>query len=255
MKRCKYCDKEYIENKPEVIEMLPPNLRDRIKFIPSCNCLEERQKEEYKRLIEAQDKERKINRIKKYKDISIIDSKFNKSKFDRADLTANHMKFSKRYSERFIELGTAPAGILFTGAVGTGKTYASGCIANYLMDNNKTVLVMQLGLYINKLKSEWEEAEKDVLKHVETCDLLVIDDFGTEKITEFVLEKTFNLIDKRYRAEKPLIITTNLTSSQLRAKFGDRIADRIEEMTLERIVEGQSWRKGAKLKELAAFMA
>ena len=52
--------------------------------------------------------------------------------------------------------------------------------------------------------------EAEVLKKVSECDLLIIDDFGAEKITDWVLEKVFLLIDTRYKTEKPLIITTNL---------------------------------------------
>lgn len=102
---------------------------------------------------------------------------------------------------------------------------------------------MNLGLYYLKLRREWAEAENDVLNYVKTCDLLVIDDLGTENVSEFTKEKMFNLIDTRYRANKPMLITTNLTPDEIREKLGSRIADRIAGSCLEYEVKGESKRK------------
>ena len=141
------------------------------------------------------------------------------------------------------------------GSVGTGKTHASSCVANFLMNHNKTVLVMNLGLYINKLQREWAEAEKDVLDYVRTCDLLVIDDFGVEKTSEYVKDKTFALIDARYRTGKPVIITTNLNIVDIKEKFGARISDRISEMCFQLAVVGESKRAKKAKNEFLEFIA
>lgn len=135
-----------------------------------------------------------------------------------------------RYAKRVVEENNFNRGIVFIGDSGTGKTFTSSCIANYLMDNGKTVLVINFGLYLNRVKREWAEAENDILNFVKLCDLLVIDDFGGERNTEFAIEKAFLLIDTRYRSEKPMIITTNLSLYQLERKFTNRIRSRLEEM-------------------------
>ena len=254
MKKCETCGADYKINE-NIPNFLPKSMQEKIKYIPNCNCYETALKRELEENEKKMQVERLKNKIKKFKDISIVDSKFDKSTFEKADMSDEHIKFCKNFSERFISRGQAPKGLLLHGTVGTGKTYASACVANELMNSGKTVLVMQLGLYLNKLQREWAEAEKEVLKQVAECDLLVIDDFGAEKVSEFVIEKTFNLIDTRYRAEKPIIITSNLNLKQIENKFTERVADRISEMCILYAVKGESKRKNIKNDEFLKFIA
>lgn len=241
MEKCKYCGTEFKENK-NIPKYIPQSLKDLLKYIPSCDCEDKMRKEREKEAEKEIQKQRLMNKVKKFKDISIVDEKFLLSSFENAKKT-KHIEISKKYAKRFVESHKVDGGLLFTGDVGTGKTYASACISNYLMENGKTVLVMSLGLYLLKIKREWAEAENDVLNYVKTCDLLVIDDLGAENISEFVKEKVFNLVDTRYRACKPMIITTNLNIDGIFSVFGKRIGDRISEMCLEISVIGESERK------------
>lgn len=252
MQKCKYCGRPYKLNKHA--ELYPENLREKIKYIPDCECSVKAMQLELEQREKELDKERIQNKIKKYKDISVIDRKLLNADFKTAEQD-KHIKLCQKYAEKFVKIGTAPQGLLLHGSVGTGKTFASACISNYLMENGKTVLVMNLGLYLIKLKKEWDEAESNVLEYVKHCDLLVIDDFGVEKTTEFVLDKAFALIDTRYRAEKPLIITTNLSLKEIADKFGSRIADRLQEMCYPLRVEGQSKRLNRKRDEFLEFIA
>lgn len=260
--KCKYCGKPYKfnENIDKMFDLssLSIEIQEKLKYIPDCECLLIKQKQEFEKLEKQLEKERLINRVKKYKDISIIDTKLLKSTFDIANMADRHMNTCKRYADKFIQVGTAPAGMLLYGPVGTGKTFASACIANYLMQNGKTVLVMNLGLYLIKLKLDWDKAENEILTYVKDCDLLIIDDLGVENMSEFVLDKVFALIDTRYRAEKPLIITTNLTlrgEISIEKKFGVRVADRIEEMCYPVKVTGESKRKSKFKNEFLEFIA
>ena len=129
------------------------------------------------------------------------------------------------------------------------------------MENGKTVLVMNLGLYLIKLQKDWAEAESDVLNYVKNCDLLIIDDLGVEKISDWVRDKVFTLIDTRYRAEKPLIITTNLDlrgkdeKTAIEARFGIRVADRIDEMCYSTLISGESKRKTRLKNDFLEFIA
>lgn len=253
MQKCEYCGKEYIENTAD-LSYMPDFWREKMKYIPSCDCLEKIKEAEIKELERKQEEENRRNRVKKYKEISVIDSKFLKSKFENADMREKHMKIAERYAKSFLEK-KQKIGMLLYGGVGTGKTYASACIANYLMEHGKTVLVINLGLYFNKLKIGWEAVEKEMLKGIVDCDLLIIDDFGAEKSSEKTDEKVswrdekiFNLIDARYRAEKPLIISTNFKfnedSSQCEIEnvLGSRIRDRIIDMCYPVAVLGRSKR-------------
>lgn len=250
--KCEYCGKEYKLN-PN-IDWLPDSMKKRFKYISDCDCLNKKFEEEQRQREKELEKERVKNKIKKYKDISVVDKKLLNANFETAEQD-KHIKLCQKYAEKFVKIGTAPQGLLLHGSVGTGKTFASACISNYLMKNGKTVLVMNLGLYLIKLKKEWDEAESNVLEYVKKCDLLVIDDFGVEKISEFVLDKAFALIDTRYRAEKPLIITTNLSLKDIQDRFGSRIADRLQEMCYPLRVEGQSKRLNRKRNEFMEFIA
>ena len=268
MIKCEYCGKEYVEN-PSIHDALPEYIKEKIKFIPSCNCLEKQREKEMEELEKKRLQECMMNRVKKYKDISVIDSKFLKSKFENADMSEKHMILAKRYADNFL-VKDKPIGMLLYGNVGIGKTFATACIANYLMEKGKTVLVMNLALYLGKLRREWDEAEQDVLKQVEKCDLLVIDDFGAEKglygnQTGWRAEKIYNLIDARYRAEKPLIISTNLNfdkdekKCEITEKFSsqgkNRIRDRIIDMCFPVKIEGRSKRGVTTGEDFKNFMS
>ena len=260
--KCQYCGKEYIKNEAEGLEYLPDFIRKHIEYIPNCDCLEKIKAKE----LEEAERKRKAecirNKVKKYKDVSVMDSRFLKSSFDRADMSEKYMRLAYRYARSFMEK-ELNLGILFYGGVGVGKTFASACIANYLMSRGRSVLVINLGLYLLKLTREWGEAESEILKVVESCDLLIIDDFGAEKSLEeknssWRGEKIYNLIDTRYRCEKPMIITTNLefnkdeTKCEIGKKFSiggkNRIRDRIVDICYPMKVEGKS-KRGLSLKK------
>lgn len=237
--KCKRCGVEYKLNE-NIADFLPEILKEKLKYIPNCDCLEKETEKELEIMDKKYEEERRISRIKRFKDVSIVDSKFNKSFFKYSEVNKT-IKMCKKYVDKFIEK-TPKVGVYLYGPVGTGKTFSASCMANELMENNKTVLVMNLGLYLTKLKREWAEAENDVLNYAKECDMLIIDDFGVEKVSEFVLEKLFALIDTRYRSQKAMIITSNLSLEEIMSKFGDRIADRIVDMCFPIEVKGESMR-------------
>ena len=121
-------------------------------------------------------------------------------------------------------------------------------------------MALNLGLYLNKLKSEWSRAETEILDKISECDLLIIDDFGAEKVTEWVLEKVFFLIDARYRMRKPFIISTNLQYKtdenicEIHKVFGKRIRDRINEVCCPILFKGESRRKSPADKFAKLFL-
>jgi DNA replication protein DnaC len=262
MVKCEYCGMEYKENTAD-LSFLPEVIREKLKYVPSCYCLEEQRKAIRLAKEKTLEYERQLNKIKKYRDISVVDNQFRDSTFNKANMDEKHMKLAKKYAEKFLEKGT-DKGILFFGDCGTGKTFASACIANHLMKHGKTVLALNLNGYLNRLKVDWAEAERDILAKVLQCDLLIIDDFGTEKKSDWMLEKVFSLIDARYRSNKPLIITTNLNydensmnceiSKHFTIDGKDRIKDRINAMCYPYRVAGTSKRK-ITAEEFAEFLS
>ncbi|MDY6171700.1 MAG: ATP-binding protein [Fusobacterium necrophorum] len=244
MKKCKYCGMEYIKN-PN-LNFFPESIRSNLELIPNCNCLfkieEKKQNEEWKNNLTK-------SRMKKYENASIVSQNIKEMKFENTTINMNktdkmdrHLRISLKFVDEFLKNKNMNGGIYFYGSVGTGKTFTTSCIANKLIENQCTVLILNLGLYFLKLRTEWSEAEIKMLELVEKCDLLIIDDLGTEKVSDFVLEKTFNLINKRYTSQKALLVTSNLTLSEIAKVYNERIADRINEMCVQVEVYGKSRR-------------
>ena len=246
-KKCSICGMPYVENHM-LSESLIKILGDKIRYIPSCKCHETFYERELEKIEMENEKARVKNRGNRYRNFSIIDNKFLNFLFEIADFTEKHMEIAKKYAEKFIEKN-CDVGILFYGNSGTGKTFASSCIGNYLMERGRNVIALNIGLYLTELKQEWNKKETELLHKISKCDLLIIDDLGCEKISEWVLEKIFLLIDTRYRASKPVIITTNLFYSRDNEKcgiyntFGTRIKERILEMCFPVCCKGESKRK------------
>ena len=105
-------------------------------------------------------------------------------------------------------------GCLFWGGVGTGKSYLAGCIANALMEKEIPVHMTNFALILNDLAASFEN-RNEYISRLCRYSLLILDDFGMERGTEYGLEQVFNVIDSRYRSGKPLIVTTNLTLDDL----------------------------------------
>lgn len=141
-------------------------------------------------------------------------------------------------------------GLLLWGPVGTGKSYAAACIANELLSRSVSV-VMTSFVKILQAIGDVKVDESTYMARLNSAKLLILDDLGTERDTGFAIEKVYNIIDSRYLAEKPLILTTNLDFQEmtncpdLRYK---RVYDRIFEKCYPVRVAGNSWRMGEAAK-------
>ncbi|MGO5052400.1 excisionase [Lachnospiraceae bacterium LCP25S3_G4] len=151
------------------------------------------------------------------------------------------MIHAEMYVKNYEEMKEKNIGYLFWGGVGTGKTFMAACIANALLDKCCTVKMTNFATIINDLFScEDKSAYIDALVKY---DLLIIDDLGAERNTESAVENVFNVINRRYRTGKPLIITTNLHLKMItgeQAVDKRRIYDRILELCTPVCVDGAS---------------
>ena len=105
-------------------------------------------------------------------------------------------------------------GLLFTGSVGTGKTYLASAIANALIEKEVSVKMTNFAIILNDMMN-LEINKNKYIANLNRYRLLIIDDFGMERDTPFATEHIFNVIDSRYRADKPIILTTNLSAYNL----------------------------------------
>lgn len=149
----------------------------------------------------------------------------------------------RRYVSVWEDMRRDNVGLLFWGDVGTGKTYMAACVANALIDRLIPAYVTGFSKIINDL---WNAENKTAyIDRLCRYELLVIDDLGAERQSEYAQEIVYSVIDARYRARRPLIVTTNLTLDEIR-KPGDlscrRIYDRILELCVPIGFKGTSRR-------------
>ena len=126
-------------------------------------------------------------------------------------------------------------GLLLWGNVGTGKTFIAACIANALIERGVSVLMTNFSKILNSLSGMFDVDRNKFIESFNRYSLLIIDDLGIERNSEFALEQVFNVIDSRYRSKKPLIVTTNLTLDELKHPK-DLVHARIYDRVLERCV-------------------
>lgn len=122
--------------------------------------------------------------------------------------------------------------ILFYGTVGTGKSFLSGCIAKELLDQGCSVIYFSAAnLFDLFARYSFEHKEKETLQSfcedIYGCDLLIIDDLGTEITNAFVASQMFSCLNERSLRRKPVIISTNLSLEELRDRYSDRTFSRI----------------------------
>lgn len=156
------------------------------------------------------------------------------------------MAKARRYAENWEQMYPKGMGLLIWGDVGTGKSFAAGCIANALLDQGVSVMMTNFSRILNALSSlQWGDRNQ-YIDNLNQYSLLIIDDLGIERGTEYVLEQVYSVIDSRYRSGKPLIVTTNLTLQQLNQPQ-DMAHSRIYDRVLERCVP--IWVRGKNIRQ------
>lgn len=193
-------------------------------------------------LKEKQDRERERREyIKQLKINSLMDKKFMECNFKNFDTTEENIRYkamANKYVDSFNDMKANNIGLLIYGLPGTGKSYLSFCIANSLLDSGISVIACtssKLLQRVRELSSFGQEGADSFLNTIQRVDLLLIDDLGAEESNGWAVSKLYEIIDARYRAEKPLIITTNLDLKKLEKRLTSpdgvtRTFDRIVEM-------------------------
>lgn len=175
------------------------------------------------------------------------------------------LRACKQYADTFRDklprYNPAPGrnGLYITGPVGTGKTHLAAAIANQLIQEGTAVICMTMLDLLERIKRTYEQrreygeddSESDILNAYKTVPLLVIDDMGKEPATDWAVSKIYSIINARYEAFMPTIVTTNYTDTELvrrlTGKDGDQstaaaTVDRLHEMCAAIITTGESWR-------------
>jgi DNA replication protein DnaC len=138
----------------------------------------------------------------------------------------------QNYVKHFTEFLAEGKGLLLHGTVGTGKTFLAACIANALIDEGYKVQMTNFTRLTNIIQGTFD-GKQAIIDSLNKHHLLIIDDLGAERKSEFMQEQVWNIIDARYRSGLPFIITTNLTMDEIKnpadigfARIYDRILER-----------------------------
>lgn len=123
---------------------------------------------------------------------------------------------------------TKKPNIIISGPTGTGKTYAVQTLSKALVDKSHSVLYVTAFSMVKRFKDYIFERNFSALDDMLECDVLIIDDLGTEPVIRNITDEyLYNLINERYVKNKSFIITTNLDKEMMTERYGDRIASRV----------------------------
>ena len=211
---------------------------------------------------EARDREEEMRRqrefaekVKRFRSIGFPESEMSKWNFAADDGSNPKMSAAmQNYVQHFEEFRKQGKGLLLFGSVGTGKTFLAACAANALIDKGVPCLVTNFARIANTVQGLFE-GRQEYYDSLNKFPLLVIDDLSAERKTEYMQEIVFNVIDARYRAKLPLIVTTNLTREELQNPADityQRIFSRLFEMCTPIEIAGNDRRHAALKNDIAA---
>ena len=201
----------------------------KLRTLPcTCKC----RQEEMRRQKEEDEAQERMNTIRRLKSTGIQERHLLDWRFDVAEET-DTIRWAKHYVENWRKVRDKNLGLLLWGDVGTGKSFVAACIANALLEQAVPVLMTNFSRILNQMGAMYTEERYQYIASFNHYSLLIIDDLGIERSTEYAKEQVYAVIDERYKANLPLIITTNLTIRELRnpATVADaRIYSRVLEM-------------------------
>lgn len=255
------------------------NLGQRVMWMPygpeRCTCPEaiaahKKAEAERKAQEEAERKAqetRKLNeQIRRIIGESGMGNRFLRRTFETFQITNDNQKaasIAKRYADSFGNLipkykqpEPGRNGLFIAGPKGTGKTHLAAAIANQLIHQGTPVICMTMIDLLERIKRTFARHVNDegtVLSLYKTVPLLIIDDMGKETPTEWAVSTIYNIINGRYEAYLPTIVTTNYNDKDLVVRMTPRetrdsvtaeaTIDRLMEMCMGVVMTGPSWRQ------------
>lgn len=196
--------------------------------------------------------ERNLLKLAKYQKFSINDRNSGQDTFENVNKKLVNTeekeiyKLAWNYCNEFNENLKTGKGFIFSGSVGSGKTFISNCICNKIKKAGYSVVSFRLSDYIENTKPNGKWNTEEFLQMIRDVDLIFVDDLGSEMIvhkdgTSWTEEKVYNLFDNRYNSNKPIIITTNLDKKgfieHLRMNGQDRISSRLLDVNRTKVIQ------------------
>lgn len=156
---------------------------------------------------------------------------------DRADpktgispraIMARGFDICREYAENFT---TGSGNLLFNGGTGLGKTFLSACIAREVAARGYSVAYETAAHLFSKMEKHRFHPDEETaleMKRINDCDLLIVDDLGTELSGQFVTAALYTLVNDRLLAGKPMVVSTNLTIDEVGQRYSPQIRSRLQ---------------------------
>lgn len=241
LKKCEYCGSELT---PIGLDYLYANISpDNIEY-ERCTC---KKAQEYWKEKDKQDYEiakrkhfrKVINKIYKQ---NYIGKKFQNMNFENFNSNSENelaIAIAKDYVNKNIK-SECTNGLIITGKSGLGKTHLAASIANKLIENDKIVLMGRLTMLLDMIKETFRDntkSENELIELYSNVDMIIIDDLGTEKISQWALEKLYTIIENRNENRLPIIITTRFDKQGLIERFSQSQDEQLVEAIISKLYQ------------------
>ena len=180
-----------------------------------------------------------INKIYKQ---NYVGRKFQEQNFENFNINLENemaVKVAKAYTNKSIEK-MQNDGLIITGESGVGKTHLAASIANKLIENDKIVLMGRLTMLLDMIKETFRDntkSENELIELYSNVDMIIIDDLGTEKISQWSLEKLYTIIQNRNENRLPIIITTRFDKHGLIERFSQSQDEQLVDAIISKLYQ------------------
>lgn len=188
---------------------------------------------------------------------AVIPRLYRDSAWDRLPVTEidkGIVRTARQFADTIDEQLDAGAGLWLAGPVGTGKTTLAMLISKAALKAGRTAAIYSLPRLLHEIRATFDGdvSHLGLLDSLTGVDLLHLDDVGTEKSSEWVLEELYSIINARYEANRSIVLTTNVERDELVEQIGDRNVSRLAEMCNELLVDGPDLRTRLRTSEVGS---
>jgi DNA replication protein DnaC len=205
-------------------------------------CIDEQQAErdrEGREKAERQARQMRQTKLRKLIEQAGIPAEFEASSLDTYRVTSAGQQLAvticRAYASSWEDQYRKGGSLVLTGLTGTGKTHLACAIANAIITAHLcTVAFGTVSDYSREIRSTYgrsrgERSELQVMQALREVDLLIADDIGAQDGSDFEMKMLYDLIDGRWRAKRPIIVTSNLNNAELQKFIGTRLMDRLRD--------------------------
>lgn len=241
--KCQYCGKELKDNRIQI------KIGEVMSYISigyeKCDCKNaqrdyKQQKIKMEKIKRLKAEKEKQERIKQLYTKSGMPTRLKGYTFSNFKVNSTNQKQwlkAQEYAQKCLS-GKTQGSLFIAGKVGAGKTHLASSIANAFILDEKPVIFGTLINLLGEIKDSYKddsETEGNIIRRYSSIPLLVIDDLGKEKPSEWTLEKLFTIINNRYENNLPVVITTNYNRDQLTERLSNGSNDVIAESIISRL--------------------